>query len=126
MGNATMKHDRPDRKSGTGFIGFVIRFAVATIVIWLTSYFVGGFAVAGLVSALIAALVISIADYLIEKIFRFDAAPLGKGFKGFLVSVIVIYFAQFFVPGMAVTILGAIIGALVIGLIDAILPTRVM
>jgi uncharacterized membrane protein YvlD (DUF360 family) len=75
---------------------------------------------------LIAALVISAADYLVEKLFKVDASPFGNGIKGFVISVIILYFAQYFVPGMTVSIWGAIIGAIVIGLIDAILPTRVM
>lgn len=126
MGNATMKHDEPRRSTGTGFIGFLIRFAVATLVLMVTSYFVPNFVLRGFVSALIAALVISAADYLVEKLFKMDAAPFGRGIKGFLVSAIIIYAAQYFVPGMEVTLLGAVVGALVIGLIDAILPTRFM
>lgn len=126
MGNTTMKHDEPRRSTGTGFIGFLIRFAVATLVLMVTSYFVPDFRLRGFVSALIAALVISAADYLVEKLFKMDAAPFGRGIKGFLVSAIIIYLAQYFVPGMEVTLLGAVIGAVVIGLIDAILPTRVM
>ncbi len=126
MGNATMRHDRPHRSTGTGFIGFVIRFAVASLVLIVTSYFVPGFVIRGYVSALVAALVIAAADYLVEKLFKIDASPFGRGIAGFAVSVVIIYFAQYLVPNMEVSWLGAIVGALVIGLIDAILPTRVM
>lgn len=126
MGN-TIRHEAPKRHTGTGFIGFVIRFVVAAIVLWVTSYLITGFNISGgVVSLLIAALVISAADFLVEKLFKIDASPFGNGIKGFLVSVVILYFAQYFVPGMSVTLMGAIIGALVIGLIDAILPTRVM
>ncbi len=126
MGNTTMKHDQPKRSTGTGLIGFVIRFGVATVVLMVTAVFVPAFKLRGFMSALVAALVISAADYLVEKLFKMDAAPFGRGIKGFVVSAIIIYLAQYFVPGMEVTILGAVIGALVIGMIDAILPTRVM
>lgn len=126
MGN-TMRHEAPRRHTGTGFVGFVIRFVVAAIVLWITSYLISGFNIrGGVVSLLIAALVISAADYLVEKLFKIDASPFGNGIKGFLVSAVILYFAQYFVPGMTVSLIGAIIGALVIGLIDAILPTRVM
>lgn len=126
MGNA-MKREAPKRSTGTGVIGFVIRFVVAAIVLWVTSYLITGFNIrGGIVTILIAALVISAADFLVEKLFKFDASPFGNGIKGFLVSAVILYFAQYFVPGMEVSIMGAIIGALVIGLIDAILPTRVM
>lgn len=127
MGNATSKHDQEKRSTGTGLLGFIIRFVVAAIVLMVTAYFVPGFRInGGFTSALIGALVIAAADFLIEKLFKFDASPLGRGISGFLISAAVIYFAQYLVPGMSVSLLGAVIGALVIGVIDMILPTRVM
>lgn len=127
MGNTTTKHDNKKRSTGSGMIGFIIRFAVATLVLMVTAFFVPGFRMrGGFVTAIIAALVISAADYLIEKLFRFDASPFGRGLAGFVVSAAVIYFAQYLVTGMEVSLLGAVIGAAVIGLIDSILPTRVM
>ncbi|HYE81201.1 MAG TPA: phage holin family protein [Clostridia bacterium] len=127
MGNNTSNNSQQRRSTGTGLIGFIIRFAVATIVLMVTAYFVPGFRMrGGFTTALIGALVIAAADFLIEKLFRFDASPLGRGISGFLVSAAVIYFTQYFVPGMEVSLLGAVIGALVIGLIDSILPTRFM
>jgi uncharacterized membrane protein YvlD (DUF360 family) len=122
-----MRHETPKRRTGTGFLGFIIRFVVAALVLWVVSYLLNGFDIrGGAVPILIAALVISAADFLVEKLFKIDASPFGNGLKGFLVSVVILYFAQYLVPGMSVTVWGAIIGALVIGLIDAILPTRVM
>jgi putative membrane protein len=123
----TVKHERLRRQTGTGFIGFVIRFGAAALVLWVTSYLISGFTIkGGAVSLIIAALVISAADYLVEKLFKIDASPFGNGIKGFIVSAVILYSAQYFVPGMEVSFMGAIVGALVIGLIDTILPTRVM
>ncbi|MGI6585979.1 MAG: phage holin family protein [Gracilibacteraceae bacterium] len=127
MGNNTSNNNQQERSTGTGLIGFIIRFVVAAIVLMVTAYFVPGFRMrGGFTTALISALVIAAADFLIEKLFRFDASPLGRGISGFLVSAAVIYFAQYLVPGMEVSLLGAVIGALVIGLVDTVLPTRVM
>lgn len=127
MGNATNKQDQEKRSTGTGLIGFIVRFIVAAIVLMVTAYFVPGFSMrGGFTTALIGALVIAAADFLIEKLFKFDTSPLGRGISGFLVSAAVIYFAQYLVPGMTVSLLGAVIGALVIGLIDTVLPTRFM
>lgn len=126
MGN-NASGNQQERSTGTGLIGFIIRFVVAAIVLMVTAYFVPGFSMrGGFTTALVGALVIAAADFLIEKLFKFDASPLGRGISGFLVSAAVIYFAQYFVPGMEVSLLGAIIGALVIGLVDTVLPTRVM
>lgn len=127
MSNNRSDNGQQRRSTGTGLIGFIIRFVVAALVLMVTAYFVPGFKIrGGFTSALIGALVIAAADFLIEKLFRFDASPLGRGISGFLVSAAVIYFAQYFVPGMEVSLLGAVVGALVIGLIDTILPTRFM
>lgn len=127
MGNDTANNNQQRRSTGTGVIGFIVRFAVAAIVLMVVAYFVPGFRIrGGFWTALVGALVIAAADFLIEKLFKFDASPLGRGISGFLVSAAVIYFTQYFVPGMEVSLLGAVIGALVIGLIDTILPTRFM
>ncbi|MGE5630068.1 MAG: phage holin family protein [Caulobacteraceae bacterium] len=127
MGNTTTDHDDQRRTTGSGIIGFIVRFAVAALVLMVTAFFVPGFRMrGGFVTALIAALVISAADYLIEKLFKFDVSPFGRGITGFLVSAAVIYFAQYLVPGMEVSLLGAVIGAVVIGLIDSVIPTRFM
>jgi len=127
MGNTTPKNDQQRRSTGTGVIGFIIRFVVAAIVLMVTAYFVPGFRMrGGFSTAIIAALVIAAADFLIEKLFKFDASPLGRGISGFLVSAAVIYFTQYLVQGMEVSLLGAVIGALVIGLVDTVLPTRFM
>ena len=80
----------------------------------------------GLWSYILAAVVISALDYLVERLMKIDASPFGKGIKGFIVAAIILYATQYVVPGMAVTIWGAIIGALFIGVLDAIFPSRVM
>lgn len=127
MGNTKSNNSQQRRSTGTGLIGFIIRFVVAAIVLMVTAYFVPGFRMrGGFTTALIGALVIAVADYLIEKLFNFDASPLGRGISGFLVSAAIIYFSQYLVTGMEVSLLGAVVGALVIGLVDSILPTRVM
>ncbi len=55
-----------------------------------------------------------------------DASPFGKGVKGFIIAAVIIYFAQFLVPHMRVSIIGAILAALVIGVLDAVFPSRAM
>ena len=51
-----------------------------------------------------------------------DASPFGRGIVGFLLSALVIYFNSVFVPDMEVNVFGAIVAALIIGIIDAITP----
>lgn len=126
MNNDNMNNDETRRSTGGSVVGFIIRFVVAAIVLLVTSWIVPGFSIRGFWTALIAALIISAADYFIGKIFNFDASPFGRGLSGFIVSAAIIYITQYFVGNMAVSIWGALIGALVIGLIDMLLPTRFM
>ena len=73
-----------------------------------------------------AAVVIAAIDYVIQKVFKMDASPFGRGIVGFLLSALVIYLTQFFVPDMEVNVFGAIVAALIIGIIDAIIPANVI
>lgn len=102
----------------------IIRFVVAAIVLMITSAIVPGFQIAGFWSALLAAVVIAILGWIIESLMGREISPYGRGIVGFIVSAVVIYLTQFFVPGLRVTFLGALLGALVIGIIDLLVPTK--
>ncbi|HHX28389.1 MAG TPA: phage holin family protein [Firmicutes bacterium] len=82
-----------------------------------------GFRLFGFVNALVAALVIAALGWAIEAILGERVSPQSRGLIGFIVAAIVIYVAQFLVPGMSVTILGALLASLVVGIIDAFVPT---
>ncbi|GGE17836.1 membrane protein [Marinithermofilum abyssi] len=102
----------------------LVRLIVAAVVILIVAALVPGFQVAGFWSALLAAVVIAVLGWIIEALFGRDISPFARGIVGFLVSAFVLYLTQFFVPGMRVTIFGALIGALIIGLVDLFVPTR--
>lgn len=105
-------------------LGAVVRFIVSALVIWFVSFFVPGFEVAGFWSALVAALVIALIGWGIEAMFGQNVSPFGRGVVGFLVSAAIIYATQFFVGGVDVTLIGAILAALAIGIVDMLIPTR--
>lgn len=113
------------RRSGS-ILGWIGRFVLFAIVLAISSYLTPGFSIRGLWSFLIAAVVITILDAIAESFMKVDASPFGRGLKGFIISAIIIYIAQFFVPNMRASILGAILAAVVIGIIDAIIPGRAM
>ncbi|MPM47311.1 hypothetical protein SDC9_94020 [bioreactor metagenome] len=117
-----------DRKgeNGSSFLRRIGRFLLVAVILMITSFFTPGFTIYGTWSFLLAAVVISGLDYLIELVMGVDASPFGKGIKGFVVAAIIIYFAQFLVPNMGVSIIGAILAAVVIGILDAIFPVRAM
>ncbi|WP_027701451.1 phage holin family protein [Metaclostridioides mangenotii] len=102
------------------------RFVLVAIILAITSFVTPGFSISGMWSYLIAAVVISGIDYLVEMFIGVDASPFGKGIKGFAIAAIIIYLAQFLVPHMNVSIMGAILAAVVIGILDVVFPARAM
>jgi putative membrane protein len=105
-------------------LGMIIRFIVSAIVLLLVGFLVPGFAVAGFWWALVAAIAIAIIGYLVEALFGKNISPQNRGIVGFLTAAVVIYLSQFIVPGITVTIFGALLASLVIGIIDAFVPTK--
>ena len=61
-------------------------------------------------------------DYLIVKFTGLQAMAFGKGFVGFVLAVVILYATQFFVAGYSISWMSAIIGALIYGVIDYIMP----
>lgn len=122
MGNENYKREHNDGS----IMKWIGKFILVAIVLLVTSFITPGFSIHGLWSFLLAAVVISLLDYLAEIFMGIDASPFGKGIKGFIIATIIIYLTQFFVPNMGVSIIGAILAALVIGIIDAILPNKIM
>ncbi|MGI6667099.1 MAG: phage holin family protein [Bacillota bacterium] len=108
---------------GNSWIGAIVRFIVSAIVLMVMGMVLPGFRLFGFVNALVAALVIAALGWAIEAILGERVSPQSRGLIGFIVAAIVIYVAQFLVPGMSVTILGALLASLVVGIIDAFVPT---
>ncbi|KOP66870.1 hypothetical protein AMS62_17730 [Bacillus sp. FJAT-18019] len=104
------------------FLGHVVRFIVAALVLMVVGWIVPQFTVGGFGSALLLALVIALLGWAIEGIFGKKVTPFGRGIVGFLVSALVIYIAQFIVGDVRVSVLGALLAALVIGIIDLFIP----
>lgn len=105
-------------------LGAVVRFIVSALVLMLVAAVLPGVTLAGgFWTALWAAVVIAAIGWVIERVLGREVSPQGRGAVGFLVAAAVIYLSQFLIPGMAVTIFGALLAAFIIGLIDAVVPT---
>lgn len=120
------EYGKARHRSSGGVLRWLGRMCVTAIILAVVSLLTPGFSITGLWSYLIAAVIISLLDTLVEHVMKTDVSPFGRGLKGFLISAVILYAAQYFVPNMTVTVWGAILGALVIGVLDAILPARVM
>ena len=104
--------------------GTIIRFIVSALVLMGVSFFVPGFTMVGFVNALIAAAIIAILGYIVEAVMGEKVSPQNRGIIGFITAAVVIYVAQFIAPGLTVSILGALIAAFIIGIVDAFVPTE--
>jgi putative membrane protein len=117
--------DKPQERScAMNILGTIVRFIVSALVLLFVQAMVPGFRGLTFLTAILAAVVIALLGWAMEAIFGRRISPYGRGVIGFLSSAIVLYAAQWFVAGMRVTILGALLASLVIGIIDLFVPTE--
>ena len=102
--------------------GMFSRFISSSIILAVTAFFTPGFEIASLWTLLLAAVVLSVMDYLFNMLLGVNATPFGRGIIGFVVSVVVLYATQFFVAGYSISMISAIIGAVIYGIIAAMIP----
>ncbi|MEA1961171.1 MAG: phage holin family protein [Bacillota bacterium] len=106
-------------------LGMAVRFIVSAVVLMLVGFLLPGIEVGGFLGALIAAVVIAVLGYLVETLLGDRISPRSRGFVGFVTAAVVIYVAQFIIPSyLSVSLLGSLLAALAIGLIDAFVPTE--
>jgi uncharacterized membrane protein YvlD (DUF360 family) len=106
-------------------LGAIVRFIISAIVLMIVGWIVPNFSVGGFWSALFLAIAIAVIGWIIEGVFGKNVSPFGRGIVGFLTSALVIWIAQFIVGGVSVTMIGAIVAALVIGIIDLFVPVNI-
>ena len=112
-----------NNKSGANTAWQIIgRLIGSAVVLAITAFFTPGFQINNIWSLAIAAVVLTVLDYLIIKFTGLHASPFGKGFVGFVLSAIVLYITQYFVAGYTISWMAAIVGALIYGVVDYFLP----
>ena len=119
MSNNTQSNSASGASTAWQIIG---RLVGAAIVLAITAFFTPGFTINNFWTLVIAAVVLTVIDYLIVKFTGLHASPFGKGFVGFALAAVTLYVTQFFVAGYSISWMAAIIGALIYGVIDYFLP----
>jgi len=110
-------------RNTTSTIGQMIwRFIAAAVVLAITAFFTPGFSINNFWSLALAAIVLTILDYLIVKFTGLQATPFGKGFVGFALAAVTLYVTQYFVAGYSISWMAAIIGAIIYGIVDYFIP----
>lgn len=106
-------------------VGTAIRFIVSALVLMLIGIFLPGIIVKGFWGALAGAIVITVLGYLMESLLGDKISPQRRGIVGFISAAIVIYLAQFIIPSyLSVSLLGSLLAAFAIGIIDIFVPTQ--
>lgn len=115
-----------EREQHFSFGHFIIRMLVSAVVLAVTAFLTPGFTISGIWALILAAAAIALLDYLVQRLLGVDATPFGRGLTGFIVAAIIIYVVKFIVPGYDVTFWGAILGALIYGIINLLIPGKTM
>ena len=117
-----MSNTQSRTNSGSTAWGIIGRLIASAIVLAITAFFTPGFAINNIWALAIAAIVLTILDYIVVKFTGIEASPFGKGFVGFALAAIILYVTQFFVAGYSISWMAAIIGALIYGVVDYFIP----
>jgi len=111
-----------NQNTGSGVWQVVGRLVAAAVVLAITAFFTPGFTINNIWALAIATIVLAVMDYLIAKFTGIQSSPFGKGFVGFALAAITLYVTQFFVAGYSISWMAAIIGALIYGVVDYLIP----
>ena len=116
-------HSHAQADNGTSTVWQIVgRLITAAVVLAITAFFTPGFSISNIWALALAAVVLTILDYLIIKFTGLNASPFGKGFVGFILSAVILYVTQYFVVGYSISWIAAIIGALIYGIVDYLIP----
>ncbi len=107
-----------------GWIGAIIRFVVSAFVLLGVDFLLPNVSINGFSNALIASIVIAFLGYIVENLLGKGISPQGRGLTGFISATVVIYLTQAVVSGMKVTLVGALLAAIIIGIVDTFVPTE--
>ena len=120
-----MDNNQAKTSNGMSTIGQItLRFITSAIILAITAFFTPGFTISNFWALALGAIVLTIMDYLVVKFTGLDANPFGKGFVGFILAAAILYLTQFFVAGYTISWFAAIIGALIYGVVDYIIPGK--
>lgn len=104
--------------------GAAARFLACTVVVLGLSYIMPGFAAGGFSGAIPAALAAAASGYVVESLLAHPPRPRGRAFVGFITCAAATYLTQFFVPGMTVSVAGALVAGVVVGFTDFLVPVE--
>ncbi len=106
------------------FVQVILRFVTSAVILAITAFFTPGFTISSIWTLALAAVVLTVIDFLLVKFTGLHASAFGKGFVGFILAAVVLYVTQYFVAGYSISWIAAIIGALIYGVVDYFIPEQ--
>lgn len=103
-------------------ISLLLKVLASAVAILLAAFLAPGMQVTNFSAAILAAIVMGIIDWAISKFTGINESRASKGAVGFITGVVIIYLTGKIVDGFTVSFLGAIIGAVILGLVDMVIP----
>lgn len=101
----------------------LVRMLFAMIAIGVVSFFTPGIKMyGGIKTALIVGLVVGFLHSFISDILNIRGEATKRGVTAFLVSAVVLYATGKIIPGFSVSLFGALIGSIVLGIVEVLLP----
>ncbi len=114
--------EKGNKESSVG--AFIVRIIMTAIVLGLAAFLTPGFHINGLGTLIIATIIIIIMSFAIESMIGVGANPFGRGLAGFAVSVIVLIITSKLIDGFSIGLFSAIFGSFLIGIINAVIPSK--
>lgn len=105
-------------------IQFIGRLITAIIIIGITAFFTPGFTVENIWILAISIGILALIDFCIGCFTPLFSHPFGKFFIGVVLACITLYLVQYFIIGYVLSIVAIILGAIVFGLVDYMLPSE--
>lgn len=127
LGGLIMDNNNIDARSSSRpntFTQVILRFVTSAVILAITAFFTPGFTINNIWALALAAVVLTVIDFLLVKFTGLHASAFGKGFVGFVLAAVVLYATQFFVTGYSISWIAAMIGALIYGVVDYFIPEQ--
>ena len=105
-------------------IQFIGRFITSIIVLGITAFFTPGFDISNLWILATAISLLTIIDFCIGCFTHLFFHPYVKLIIGIILSAIALYVVQYFVIGYILSFIPIVLGAIVYGLVDFMLPNE--